>query len=466
MQRVNSLIEVKNLGFGYSRKAVLKDINFSIKEMEATLILGISGCGKTTLLKCLTGVIPNIIEGNFKGNVIVNGKNTKGLTKIQNDIGIVLQDPETQILTTKVSDELAFGLENLCYNKKEISRLVKKFAKKFKLSKKLNYDIKNVSYGEKKKVIIAAMCAMNKKLFFFDEPLSNLDIEMKKEIFKLLKQLKKEGKTIIVAEQNPCVLQSLFDKCLVLDKGRLIYDGNVKEGMEVLKELTKHERVHKTLPENDYVLEVQNLSFGYGRKNILKNINLKVKKNEIIGITGENGSGKTTLALCLCNLLKKKNGRIELFEKTIEEYSAKEIAEKIGFVFQNPNFQIFKNSVTDEINYTPENLGRLLSDREINYLLQTYDLSHKKNLHPFSLSLGEKRRLTIASAVSSNPDILILDEPVFGQDPYHFSRILNSIMGKKTILIMTHEESLLRLTNKVYQINNGKLVEKKCGRAM
>jgi len=417
-------------------------------------------------LKCLIGVVPNIIEGNFKGNVIVNGKNTKHCEKIQNDIGIVLQDPETQILTTKVSDELAFGLENLCYSKKQISKLVKKFAKKFKLSKKLNYDIKNLSYGEKKKVIIAAMCAMDKKLFFFDEPLANLDIRMKKEIFNLLKQLKKESKTIIVAEQNPCVLQSLFDKCLVLDKGRLVYDGNVKDGMKVLKELTKHQRVQKTFPENNYILEIQNLSFGYGRKNILKKINLKVKKNEIIGITGDNGSGKTTLALCLCNLLKKKKGRIELYNKRIEEYSTKEIAEKIGFVFQNPNFQIFKSSVNDEINYTPENLGRSLSEKETNYLLETYNLSHKKNSHPFSLSLGEKRRLTIASAVSSDPDILILDEPVFGQDPYHFSRILNSIMGKKTILLMTHEESLLRFANRIYEIKDGKLVKKRCGRAM
>lgn len=460
------MIEVKNLGFGYSREAVLKDITFSINEKEATLILGISGCGKTTLLKCLVGVIPNIIEGNFDGNVIVDGKNTRGLTKIQNDIGIVLQDPETQILTTKVSDELAFGLENLCYSKEEISKLVKKFAKKFKLSDKLNYDIKNLSYGEKKKVIIAAMCAMDKKLFLFDEPLANLDIEMKKEIFKLLKQLKEEGKIIIVAEQNPCILQSLFDKCLVLDKGRLIYSGNVKGGMEVLENLTKHERVYKTLPEKNYVLEVKNLSFGYGRKNILKKINLRVKKNEVIGITGDNGSGKTTLALCLCNLLKKNKGRIELFKKRIEEYNSKEIAEKIGFVFQNPNFQIFKNNVADEINYTPENLGRPLSGKEIEYLLQTYDLSHKKNSHPFSLSLGEKRRLTISSAVSSNPEILILDEPVFGQDPYHFSKILNSIIGKKTILIMTHEESLLRLANRVYRIKDGKMVEKKCGKAM
>ena len=444
----------------------MKDITFSINEKEATLILGISGCGKTTLLKCLVGVIPNIIEGNFDGNVIVDGKNTRGLTKIQNDIGIVLQDPETQILTTKVSDELAFGLENLCYSKEEISKLVKKFAKKFKLSDKLNYDIKNLSYGEKKKVIIAAMCAMDKKLFLFDEPLANLDIEMKKEIFKLLKQLKEEGKIIIVAEQNPCILQSLFDKCLVLDKGRLIYSGNVKGGMEVLENLTKHERVYKTLPEKNYVLEVKNLSFGYGRKNILKKINLRVKKNEVIGITGDNGSGKTTLALCLCNLLKKNKGRIELFKKRIEEYNSKEIAEKIGFVFQNPNFQIFKNNVADEINYTPENLGRPLSGKEIEYLLQTYDLSHKKNSHPFSLSLGEKRRLTISSAVSSNPEILILDEPVFGQDPYHFSKILNSIIGKKTILIMTHEESLLRLANRVYRIKDGKMVEKKCGKAM
>jgi energy-coupling factor transport system ATP-binding protein len=454
------------LSFGYSNKAVLKRINFSIKDSEAILILGISGSGKTTLLKCLTGIIPNTIEGKFTGKVLIDGKDTRKIEKMQTDMGIVLQDPETQILTTKVSHEIAFGLENLCYDKKTISKLVKKFAKKFLLSDKLNYDIKNLSYGEKKKVIIAAMCVMDKKILFFDEPLTNLDIKMKKEMFNLLKQLKEESKTIIVAEQNPCILKSLFDKCLVLDKRRLVYNGNVKDGMEVLKKLTEHQRVYKTKPEDDYVLNVQNLSFSYGRKKILKNINFRTKKNEVVSITGENGCGKTTLALCLCNLLKKNKGKIELFHKNIDEYDSKQVAEKIGFVFQNPNFQIFKNTVIDEINYGPRNFDIEISDKRMNELLNNYDLSNKKNSHPFSLSLGEKRRLTIASAVSSEPEILILDEPVFGQDPYHFSKILNSIIGKKTIIIMTHEESLFRISNRVFEIKNGKMVEKKCGRAM
>jgi len=289
---------------------------------------------------------------------------------------------------------------------------------------------------------------------------------MKEEMLDVLRLLKKEGKTIIVAEQNPCILKSLFDKCLILDKGRLIYNGDVKGGMEVMKKLTKHKKVHKTEPENEYVLNVKNLSFSYEGKNILKNINFKIKKNEVISITGRNGCGKTTLALCLCNLLKKNEGKIELFHKNIDDYENKQIAEKIGFVFQNPNFQIFKNTVTDEINYGPNNLGREISDNQTNDLLNDYGLSEKKNSHPFSLSLGEKKRLTIASAVSSDPEILILDEPVFGQDPYHFSKILNSVIGKKTVLIMTHEESLFNISNRVFEIKNGEVVEKKCGKVM
>ena len=460
------MIDVKNLSFGYSEEAILKRVSFSIKDKESVLVMGISGCGKTTLLKCLASIIPTTIEGKFTGKVLINGKDTQKNEKIKNDIGIVLQDPETQILTTKVSHEIAFGLENLCYDEDTISKLVKKFAEKFGLSDKLNYDIKNLSYGEKKKVIIASVCVMDKKILFFDEPLANLDIEMKEEMLDVLRLLKKEGKTIIVAEQNPCILKSLFDKCLILDKGRLIYNGDVKGGMEVMKKLTEHKKVHKTEPENEYVLNVKNLSFSYEGKNILKNINFKIKKNEVISITGRNGCGKTTLALCLCNLLKKNEGKIELFHKNIDDYENKQIAEKIGFVFQNPNFQIFKNTVTDEINYGPNNLGREISDNQTNDLLNDYGLSEKKNSHPFSLSLGEKKRLTIASAVSSDPEILILDEPVFGQDPYHFSKILNSVIGKKTVLIMTHEESLFNISNRVFEIKNGEVVEKKCGKVM
>lgn len=460
------MIEVRNLNFSYSRKPVLKDVNFSIKDKESVLLLGVSGSGKTTLLKSLIGIIPNTIEGRFKGNIIIDGKNTKTFNRIQNDMGIVLQDPETQIVTTRVSSEIAFGLENLRYDKKEISEIVKKFAKKFGLLKKLNHDIKSLSYGEKKKVIIASMAAMDKKIFLFDEPLSNLDVEMKKEILELLKKLKKEGKTIILTEQNPCILKLLFDKCLVLDEGKLVYDGNVKDGLKLLKKITEHPRVIKTKPMNDVVLEVKNLSFGYGKRNILKGIDLKIRRNEVVVITGENGCGKTTLALCLCNLLKKRKGKIQLSGKELDEYESKEIAEKIGFVFQNPNFQIFKNSVIDEINYGPKNFDRMVRRKDMIELLETFDLYKKRNSHPFSLSLGEKRRLTIASILSTDPDILILDEPAFGQDPYHFSKILKSVIGKKTILIMTHEESLFKIANRVFRMKNGKMVKTKCGRAM
>ncbi len=466
MQRVSNLIEVRNLNFSYSKKPILRKINFSIKEREAILLIGISGSGKTTLLKCLMGIIPNTIEGKFNGRVIVNDKDTKTFDRIQNEMGIVLQDPETQIITTKVSSEIAFGLENLCYDKKEISKIVKKFAKKFGLLKKLDYDIKNLSYGEKKKVIIAAMAAMDKKILLFDEPLSNLDIEMKKEILELLKKLMKEGKTIILAEQNPCILKLLFDRCLVLDKGKIIHDGNVKEGLKTLRKITEHPRVPSIKPENDFVIEVQNLFFGYGKKRILKGIDLKVKKNEVVVITGENGCGKTTLALCLCNLLKGEKGEIHLFGKQMGKYNNKEIAERIGFVFQNPNFQIFKNSVIEEINYGPKIFERTLRRKDMKELLKTFDLYEKRNFHPFSLSLGEKRRLTIASISSTNPDILILDEPAFGQDPYHFSKILRSLIGKKTIIMMTHEESLFNIANRVFRMKDGKLVEIKCGKAM
>jgi energy-coupling factor transport system ATP-binding protein len=460
------MIEVRNLSFGYSRNLVLRNISFSVKDGESILLLGVSGSGKTTLLKCLMGIIPNTIEGRFFGNVTIDGNDTKNFKKILRDIGIVLQDPETQIVTTKVSSEIAFGLENLCYDEKRISKIVRKFAKKFGILKKLNHDIKSLSYGEKKKVIIASMAAMDKKVFLFDEPLSNLDVEMKKEIFKLLKKLKEEGKTIIVAEQNPCILKPLFDRCLVLDKGKLIYDGNVREGLELLKKITQHPRVNKTKPMNDVVIEIENLFFDYGEKNVLRGINLRVKKNEVIVITGENGCGKTTLALCLCNLLKRKKGRIRLFGKDIDEYSSREIAEKIGFVFQNPNFQIFKSSVIDEINYGPKNFEKILRRKEMKELLNIFDLYEKRNFHPFSLSLGERKRLTIASILSIDPEIMILDEPAFGQDPYHFSKILRSMIGKKTILIMTHEESLFKIANRVFRMKNGKLEEIKCGRAM
>jgi energy-coupling factor transport system ATP-binding protein len=460
------LIDLKNLNFGYSSKSILKNLNLSIKDGESVLLLGISGSGKSTLLKCMSGVVPNLIDGEISGQVIINDLDTKEMNKIPPDIGIVLQDPETQFVCSTAGDEIAFGLENLCYDKKTISKLVKKFAKRFKILDKLDKDINSLSYGEKKKVIIAAMAAMDKKIILMDEPLTNLDVRMKEEILFLLKELKKDRKTIIVAEQNPCIIKVLFDRCIVLDKGNLIYDGEVEGGLKLHKEITNHPKVGKSIPTDDILLEVKDLSFSYGKKKILKKINLKVKRNEIVAITGENGSGKTTLALCLCNLLKKNKGNIQLLNKNLDEYNQKEIAKKVGFVFQNPNFQIFNNTIVNEIEYGPKNFGMQLNDDEKNELLKISDLNYKKNSHPFSLSLGEKRRLNIASVLSSNPDLLILDEPVFGQDPYHFSKILRHMVGKKTIILITHEDSLLRIANRVFYLKDGMLVNQKCSKAM
>lgn len=460
------MIDLKNLNFGYSSKSILKNLNLSIKDGESVLLLGISGSGKSTLLKCMSGVVPNLIDGEISGQVIINDLDTKEMNKIPPDIGIVLQDPETQFVCSTAGDEIAFGLENLCYDKKTISKLVKKFAKRFKILDKLDKDINSLSYGEKKKVIIAAMAAMDKKIILMDEPLTNLDVRMKEEILFLLKELKKDRKTIIVAEQNPCIIKVLFDRCIVLDKGNLIYDGEVEGGLKLHKEITNHPKVGKSIPTDDILLEVKDLSFSYGKKKILKKINLKVKRNEIVAITGENGSGKTTLALCLCNLLKKNKGNIQLLNKNLDEYNQKEIAKKVGFVFQNPNFQIFNNTIVNEIEYGPKNFGMQLNDDEKNELLKISDLNYKKNSHPFSLSLGEKRRLNIASVLSSNPDLLILDEPVFGQDPYHFSKILRHMVGKKTIILITHEDSLLRIANRVFYLKDGMLVNQKCSKAM
>ena len=460
------MIDLKNLSFGYSNKSILKKLNISIKDGESVLLLGISGSGKSTLLKCMSGVVPNLIDGEISGQVIINDVDTKEMNKIPSDIGIVLQDPETQFVCSTVAEEIAFGLENLCYDKKTISKLVRKFAKRFKIQDKLDKDINSLSYGEKKKVIIAAMAAMNKKIILMDEPLTNLDVRMKEEILFLLKELKKEGRTIIVAEQNPCIIKVLFDRCIILDKGNLIYNGNVDDGLKILREITNHPRVIKPIPTDETLLEVKDLSFSYGKKKILKKINLKVKKNEIVAITGENGCGKTTLALCLCNLLQKSRGNIQLLNKNLDDYNQKEIAKKVGFVFQNPNFQIFNNTIMNEIEYGPKNFGMKLNNNEMNELLQVSDLDYKKNSHPFSLSLGEKRRLNIASVLSSDPDILILDEPVFGQDPYHFSKMLRHMIGKKTIILITHEDSLLRIANRVFYLKNGMLVNQKCSKAM
>lgn len=475
------IIEVENLSFKYSTRDnfTLENINFKINKGEFIGIVGKSGSGKSTLLHCLTGIIPNEISGEKTGSVKINNLDTdKHETgDITRELGIVFQNPESQLFNVTVEDEVAFMCENLAFPKNKIKESVD-----FALDTIGIRDLKDaypfeLSGGEKQKVAIASVLSVKPKILVLDEPSSELDANGRKMVFDTLEKLKNDGMTIILVEHNLDDSYKLLDRLAVLDNGKIkmfekienVFKSNIFEllglrppqivqlasNLESNKILIDNNEIIDLLDEKlssnqnflkyknfihkssgEYAIEIENLSFKREDKEVLKNINLKIKKGEIVSLIGKNGSGKTTLALLIMGLLKENSGNIRIFGKETNG-STKKIKKKIGFLFQNPEYQLFCNTVSEEIKYG------INTDIDSEKILKRMNLIDFKDKHPLTLSRGERQRVATATVLSIDPDILIIDEPTTGQDWTNiksFMDILTELNNEgKTIFIISHD---------------------------
>lgn len=494
------IIDVENLSFKYfgCNDFALKDINIKIGKGEFIGVIGKSGSGKSTLLHCLTGIIPHEIKGEKTGSVIINNLNTDehGISEITNQLGIVFQNPEIQLFNISVEDELAFICENLAYPIDEIKKSVD-----FALDTIGIHHLKdeypfNLSGGEKQKVAIASVLTVRPKILVLDEPTSELDAKGKETVFKTLKKLKNDGMTIILVDHNLDGSYKLADKLILLDDGKIEMFGETENilkspmieslglrlpqqvqmglklklnGMlmdiENMARLLDEKIINKefsikylNLVNNSNVenaIKIENLSFKRDNHVILKNINLEIKNGDFIALIGKNGSGKTTLALIIMGILKKNKGVVNVFGETNGDI--KKIRKKVGFLFQNPEHQLFCNTVTEEIKYGLEN------DIDMNKIMENMNLKRLKDNHPLTLSRGEKQRVATATAISNNPEILIIDEPTTGQDWNNIKSFMNILKelndDGKTILIITHDMRVVgEYCKKVILMDDGEIL--------
>jgi energy-coupling factor transport system ATP-binding protein len=455
------MLESKNLAFSYDGKTqILRSIDLQISQGEVVVLTGPTGSGKSTLAKCLSGFIPRSTEGEFSGEIIIDDEDTSeySITEISRLVSLVQQDPDSQICTLKVSDEVAFGPENYEFELKSIEKLVESSLLAVGASHLHNRSTHTLSGGEKQRLAIASMLSCQPKYLILDEPSASLDPKGILLLRKILSGLKDKNVGVLCIEHNIDAIRPVANRILSISNGTIT-------GRNQIEEQTITKPTKTTVQENTPLLTLERANFSYGSTQVIHDISLTIHQGEVIALMGGNGSGKTTLVSLLGGLLEPDNGRVDLGRVAISDIDRKEITKRISVVFQNPNHQIFERTVWKEQILTSEILNEIHEasiERSTN-LLNSVNLGTFLNRNPFSLSHGQKRRLNITSSIAHVPRILLLDEPFIGQDQDGCEFISNIIIetasANGAALVVTHNPNFAKnYCNRVIFVENGSIL--------
>ncbi len=457
--RAGAAISVENLGFSFPGRSsrVLKNISLDIAEGECVVVTGPSGCGKSTLALAMAGYIPHVIEGRLSGEVRVCGRNTvdTALCDLAVTVSLCQQDPESQLCTLTVEDEVRFGPENLALPVAEVLRREAEALGAVGALYLKGREVLQLSGGEKQRIAIASMLSMKPRVLILDEPTSNLDPDAAHEVMLAIETLRNSGKiTLIIIEHRLDRLLEPADRLIVLVDGEVRLDGPpaevYREYALMLEEAPRRADIPCAPPaatscEQSPILQVRDLRFGYGEREVLRGISLTARRGEFIGIIGANGSGKTTFLGCLAGLNLPVSGEVVVCGANTRDVKPSAIARSVGFVFQNPNHQIFENTVEEEVVFAGANFrmdSEGLSVRAQRVMTQ-FDLISYRAYHPLRLSHGEKRRLNLCSVLPHEPSLIILDEPFIGQDRRNSARIMREVLrlreSGRALLVVSHD---------------------------
>lgn len=464
------MIYLKNVSFRYSgtNEMSLKNINLTVEKGQCVLLSGKSGCGKTTLLRLMNGLIPHFYEGGIEGDVIVNNMNVMETTmyRLAEQIGTVYQNPRSQFFNIDTDSELAFGIENLGYPRDELFRRFEETVEKTCVKKLLGRNIFNLSGGEKQRIAFSSIYAMEPSVFLLDEPSANLDVDAIEELRQSILKLKQAGKTIVITEHRLYYLKDIIDRAIYIDNGKISSDisGEVFFAQSDdsrktlgLRALKLSAISPKTPPiSTNSTMEVSRIEAGYKKKPVISGISFSVSKGEIVAITGNNGAGKSTLVETICGLNSPLSGSILYNGKNTRD---KERTALSYMVFQDVDYQLFSDSVEHECAYGIKTINK----ENINTILSALNLSEFAKRHPATLSGGQKQRLAVAVGLLCNKEILIFDEPTSGLDLESMIKV--SMIVKrlseigKTIFIVTHDyEFICQCCNRILRLQDGTLV--------
>lgn len=516
-----AIVEIKDLTYYYpdTVKPALNKINLSINEGEYVLVMGGSGSGKSSFVKAIAGLIPEFYGGKIAGSLAIAGINSKKLDKksFVQKVGIVFQDPESQLVMTNVEQELAFGLENLGLSTDLIRRRIMEVSGALSISSYQQSCHAELSGGLKQKVALASILAMQPDILILDEPTSQLDPVAGEEILTMIRRLNEEnGITVILIEQRLERCFHLADRFLVMDKGKLVFNHTnsesiarwageknspfipplarlfaqtgfsripmtIKEGRSLINKVTGTQNsknkqgkpalnnvevkkaCEQSISKQTPLVIAEGVWFLYENgSEALKNINLRVNPGEILVLMGENAAGKTTLLKNLNGLLKPARGKICIANRDIKNMQVEELAGTVGYLSQNPNDYLFLDTVRAELEFTQKNLDINDSDKS-EELLNRLDLLEYAEDNPRDLSSGERQRVALASILVSDPQLLLLDEPTRGLDyslKAELGRILLELKEKgKAIILVTHDiEFAAEIASKVVLMSQGSII--------
>ncbi|MEJ2550614.1 MAG: ABC transporter ATP-binding protein [Anaerolineales bacterium] len=483
------LLQVDDLSFRYRDRAgtAIRGVNLQIEAGKLILIAGPSGCGKTTLVRCINGLIPRSYKGEISGEISIKGEPTQGmsLARISQHIGTVLQDPERQILGTKVLNEVAFGLENQGLERPEIYRRVDAALKHLKITHLRDRETYNLSGGEKQKVALAGVLAMEPSLLILDEPLASLDPASAVDALTLLRALVDEGMSVVIVEHRvEDVLKIDPDHTLFMADGEVVFEGPPEQ---LIQSVDYHEvklpapvviqraaadppmpilqpHLSGEAQGAKALVRFEDVSFFYeAQKEVLVDVNLDIRHGDIIAVLGPNGAGKTTLVKHAIGLLQPKQGCVFVEGKDTREMSVAQVASTLGYVFQSPSNMLFAPSVNAELRFGPGNLGHTDEEiqKEVQQAIEIMNLSGMEDDPPLALSFGQQKRVSIAAVLAMRSKILVMDEPTAGQDYRNYMDFMDAILqipSFEAILFITHDIDMAVIyANRVLLISEGRI---------
>ena len=511
------IISFKNFSFQYraQKKPTLQDINLDIYPGERVLIAGPSGSGKSTLAACINGLNPFSNPGECTGTLMVDGVDAphSSIFDLAGHVGTVLQDPDGQFIGLTVGEDIAFSLENNCTPQPEMKEIVQDAAELVGIENHLGFAPHELSGGQKQRVSLAGVMVDDVKILLFDEPLANLDPATGKQAIELIDTIQQKTDTtvLIIEHRLEDVLWRNVDRIVLVNEGRILADmrpddllsgsllaeNGIREplyltamryaGIAVTPEkhpahidsvvLDKADtaRLHSWFqaeplpapkPAPEPLLEVRDLCFGYNKgQHTLQNVSFSIGKGEMVSIVGRNGAGKSTLSKLICGFETQDSGEIYLNGKDLKDENIRRRAKHIGYVMQNPNQMISKTMIYDEVAMALQGSG--LTEKQIQEKVE--DTLKVCGLYPFrkwpvsALSFGQKKRVTIASVLVQDPELILLDEPTAGQDFRHYTDIMEFLQGLNTrgvtVVMITHDMHLmLEYTPRALVFCDGQLI--------
>ncbi len=487
---MGAAISLQDLSFTYAEttRPALRNINGHIEEGTFVVVMGHEGAGKSTLCYSLNALVPRFFRGEYCGKVLVHGVEVAKarIAEMAPRVGLVLQDFEAQLFSTSVELEMAFGPENLGLPRDEIEQRIDRYLRFVGLADMRRREPASLSGGQKQRLAIASVLALEPAVLVMDEPTTDLDPIGREEVLSVADTLRQERRTLLVVEQDPEVATDA-DQVWLMREGEIVAQGpprQVLTDLDLLERcgvqppptlalfralnwpgqpLTPEEAIAliqqhglarprplkvggQTADGRPVILDVQDVDYIYPAREVeaLKGVSLQIREGEFVALIGQNGSGKTTLAKHLNGLLKPTRGEVLYRGRPLQEIRRTEIAHQVGYVFQNPDHQIFSNTVREEVSFSLKMAGldeKTIRER-VAEALEVVGLSGYEEEVPFTLTKGERQRVAVASVLAAQPEVIILDEPTTGLDYRHQRNMMEMLRALHrrghTVIIITH----------------------------